>query len=249
MSGVVLDQDRWLRHFGQGHHQRLRLLCFHHAGGSASTFRDWGARLPPTVEPIAVQLPGRENRLSEAPYDRMAPLVTRLAEVVAPLVGKPYACFGYSMGARVALCLAHALRERGLPPPRGVYVASSSAPVLRRPVRGWNEPDAGLVSYIRDLGGTPREILDDADLLALSLPTLRADLTVIGTCPYPHAGPLPIPIRAYAGASDDEASPARMLGWQEETHAGFELEVVPGGHFFTPEGVDRMIRSIGMELT
>ena len=46
---------------------RLRLICFPYAGGGASTFSLWPRALPSHVELCAVQLPGREERLSETP--------------------------------------------------------------------------------------------------------------------------------------------------------------------------------------
>jgi hypothetical protein len=105
-------------------------------------------------------------------------------------------------GARVALALTRALRESGGPAPYELLVASSSGPALHVPVRGWSEPDEQLVTYLRDLGGTPRQLFDDPDLLALFLPTLRADLTVIGTCPANDEPPLATPVRAFAGAQE-----------------------------------------------
>ena len=56
-----------------------RLFCFPHAGGGAAAgpvdgLPDWGT--------VRVRLPGRESRLAEAPFERMAPLVTALADAI-----------------------------------------------------------------------------------------------------------------------------------------------------------------------
>jgi surfactin synthase thioesterase subunit len=212
-------------------------------------FRDWPGMLPGHVEPVAVQLPGRMERLDERPYEDMESLVGALIEVIGPLPAAPYACYGVSMGARVALALAHELRARGLPLPARLYVASSTAPCLGRPVRGWNEPDSGLVDYMRDLGGTPPEILADTGWLEILLPTLRADLTVLGTYAPPPAEPLDIPIHAFAGVDDVEAAPHLMSGWRQETSAAFRLDAVPGGHFPGPEGQRRIIEVISGDLS
>ncbi len=56
---------------------RLRLFCFPHAGGGASFFRPWIGMLPPDIEVCPVQLPGRENRLKERPFNQFSPLISR----------------------------------------------------------------------------------------------------------------------------------------------------------------------------
>ena len=77
----------------------LRLFCLPYAGGSASVFRDWPDRLPKSVEVCAIQLPGRETRLSEPAFTRLHPLVQELAQALLPSLDRPFAFFGYSVGA------------------------------------------------------------------------------------------------------------------------------------------------------
>jgi medium-chain acyl-[acyl-carrier-protein] hydrolase len=240
-----MSGSTWLRRFAATADAPVRLLCFHYAGGSASMFRDW--RLGDDIDIVAVQLPGRDIRLAEPPYRHMDPLVTDLVPVLAPLLDRPFACYGSSMGARVALATTHALRDGGLPAPARLFVASSAAPRLHRPVRGWQESEDGLVDYVRALGGTPEQVLASAELRALFLPTLRADLTVVGTCPDPGP-PLSVPIRAFAGADDTEAPPSDMQPWRDETTADFDLYVLPGGHFFDQAGYRMLWDLIGKDL-
>ncbi|MFS8099209.1 alpha/beta fold hydrolase [Lentzea alba] len=241
-------RPRWTRNYGPRDDAAVRLLCFHYAGGNAAMFRTWPADLPDWVEPVAVQLPGRDDRYAEAPYDEMGPLVTDLVTALEPLLDRPFACYGFSMGARVALELAHALRELGLRAPQRLFVASSPAPALRLPVRGWSESDEGLVAYLRELGGTPEVVFEQPDLLELFLPTVRADLAVVGRLVPPERAPLNVPIRAFAGADDQIASAASMRPWREETAAEFDLTVVPGGHFFSPEGLVQVLRTTAADL-
>lgn len=247
MTGAGVT-SAWTRSYAGRADAAMRLFCFPYAGGTASLFRTWHMALPEEIEPVAIQLPGRDDRFDEPPYEHMTPLVADLADVLAPLLDSPYACYGFSMGARVALALAHELRDRGLPAPRRLFVASSAAPALRRPVRGWDESEEGLVAYLRDLGGTPPELFDNPDLLELFLPSLRADLTVVGTCPVAATTPLDVPIRAFAGDTDVEAPPARMRDWAVETSAEFALTTLAGSHFFPEAETARMMEIIGADL-
>jgi medium-chain acyl-[acyl-carrier-protein] hydrolase len=242
------EQRRWFKRFADNDSARIRLLCFHCAGGSAAMFKDWPGLLPAHVEPIAVQLPGRLDRFGEAPYYSMERLVDKLADVIEPLLDRPFACYGASMGARVAWTLAHALRDRAMPRPRLLYVASLAAPALDTNGRDWECPDSRLVQRLRELGGTPPEVLDAADLLPRVISVLRADLIVLGTQRFRPDSPLDIPIHAFAGSDDTHAPPGRMTAWRAETRARFTLDVVPGGHFFSAAGLRQVMAAISSEL-
>ncbi|XKK38562.1 thioesterase domain-containing protein [Nocardiopsis sp. ARC36] len=241
---------RWFRGLGGRPAADTRLFCLHYAGGGASLYRSWSDAFPSSTEVVAVQLPGRENRLAEAAYDSMGPLAEELAARLVPHLDRPYAFFGYSMGARLGWVLSQLLRDRAVRQPGLLFAAASPGPCLRTPVSGWNEPDEGLVAYLRELGGTAPEVLDQPDLLSLLLPTLRADLTAVATWPYPEHAPLEVPIHALAGEDDPYASPERMRAWERETAAGFRLNVLPGGHFFVKSAVrrtlDLVVRDMGL---
>lgn len=211
-------------------------------------FRDWARMLPPSVDPVAVQLPGRADRSDEPLFHDMGELVDSLVEVVAPLTEQPVALFGASMGARVGWSLAHALRERGLAMPRALYVSSSAAPSLERRIRGWDGPDEGLVRYMRELGGTPPELLENDDMLSYLVDTLRADLTVLSTHTYQPGVPLDIPVTAFAGAADEESPPRRMEPWGAETTGPFALHVLDCGHFLDSYAVQEVIATLAADL-
>jgi len=250
MGEQVSDFDRrWLKRYGRSClAAEIWLLCFHHAGGSAAIFRRWPQLISPAVEPIAVQLPGRADRFNEPAFEHMASLVDALADVVTPLLDRPFAFYGVSMGARVAWSLAVALGTRAMPMPVQLFLACEPAPVHDDGARPWeNRPD-GLLGYLRDLGGTPPEVLAEPELVRALLPTLSADLTALTTASVGSVAPLDVPIRAFAGTEDPVAPPDRMAGWGAETTARFELELIPGGHFFDPVGERRVIDAIGDDL-
>jgi surfactin synthase thioesterase subunit len=250
MPGPHNFDRRWLKRFGpRDQPADVRLFCFHYAGGSAGMFRLWPRLLPPSVEPIAVQLPGRAERFNEPPYQRMAPLVDALVEVLDPHLDRPFAYYGVSMGARVAWALAHAQRERGLPMPTHLFVACDAAPITDNGQWKWEGREDGLEGYVREMGGTPPEVLAEPMLLAALLPTLSADLTVLSTHGFRPAIPLDVPIRAFAGTDDAESPPERMSGWRVETAARFDLDVLASGHFLDAEAEQRVIAAVGRELT
>ena len=244
------DLDRrWLKRFGRRDHAAdVRLLCFHHAGGSAAMYRHWPGLMTKRVEPLAVQLPGRADRFSEPAYDRMTPLLDELIDAIKPLLDEPFACYGASMGARVAWALTLALRERAMPMPVLLYVASDPAPERDNGHWDWEGREDGLEGFVREMGGTPPEVLAEPELMAALLRVLHADLCVITSHEHRGHQPLDLPIRAFAGMADISASPQRMSGWRAETTARFDLDVLAGGHFFDSAAEREVIRTISRDL-
>jgi medium-chain acyl-[acyl-carrier-protein] hydrolase len=234
---------RWLKRIRRAGPSDVRVFCFHHAGGTAAMYRAWSDLLPISIEPIALQLPGRADRFREPPLDAMWPLVDALVEVLEPLLDQPFAFYGLSMGGKTAWALTHRLRDKAMPMPSALFLASVAAPV-------WNEgryicdDTDDLVAYLRKMGGTPPEFFEQPELLAAVLPTLRADLTLVDSFHYRPATPLDVPIHAFAGVDDLEGSADRMSGWHAETRGPFRLDSVSGGHFFDAAGERQVVRMV-----
>jgi surfactin synthase thioesterase subunit len=231
---------RWLPYRAQAGAARaaLTLYCLPHAGGSASVYRQWLGKLPGVaVQPV--QPPGRENRWREPPHERMRPLVSEVADVVAADArerlpqGGPYAVYGHSMGALVAFELLREIRRRGEPGPVHLFVSGCVAPHTPfddgPPVRDMTRPE--VVDTLRRLGGTPEWLLSDPSVLDMIIPATRADFSVKETHTYLPEPPLDVPITAFPSTNDPRASQELVARWREQTTARFELHTLVGGHF------------------
>lgn len=238
---------RALRRFGPEVSTR-RLICFHHAGGGPASYRSWPDHLGPDVAVDAVVLPGRDSRFREPPLSRMDAVVQDVLDAVGPGLSAPYALFGYSMGAQVAFHVALEIRARGLPAPNHLFVAASPGPSVQREIPAWRESDEELVRYVDRIGGTPPELLRQRDLLELTLPTLRADLTAVATCPYRRRRPLTCAIHAFSGADDASAPPEHVSAWARETGGAFRHTTYPGRHFFIETSLAEVTAAIAAEL-
>jgi medium-chain acyl-[acyl-carrier-protein] hydrolase len=224
----------------------LRLLCFHHAGGSASLFRAWPDLMPPDIDVWAVQLPGRGARIGEKPIHSMARLIPILIEALVPDAGPPLALFGHSLGAGIAFAMAAALRAAGRDC-RHLFVSGRRAPV--RPVgTGLHRlDDAGLAAYLRRTGGTPDLVLNEPELMALVLPALRADLALNDG--YTAGGViLDVPITAFIGVEDPLVDIGAMTEWSGLTRAPFRLVTMPGGHFYLETTARATAAEVAAEL-
>jgi medium-chain acyl-[acyl-carrier-protein] hydrolase len=207
--------------------------------------------MPPEIEVGAIHLPGREGRLREPAFTRIEPLVDEVAAGLRPYLDRPYALFGHSMGALVAFELARRFREEGWGEPTHLFVSGRRAAHLppRHPAIA-HLPDAEFVEEIgRRYNGIPDEVLRHPDLLALLLPGLRADLTLIEAYGHRPGNPLECSISAYGGIADPEATPAELVGWRQHTRGALSVRMFPGGHFFVQSAHEELVRSVRVELT
>lgn len=81
---------------------KLNLLCFPYAGAGASVYYRWKEYFGNKVMIYAIQLPGRENRISEPMYASVDEIMPDLLEAVGEIVKEKFILFGHSMGAKIA---------------------------------------------------------------------------------------------------------------------------------------------------
>lgn len=211
----------------------LRLFCFHYAGGSAQVFQDWSGGLPPSVEIVTIQLPGRGRRLGEPHFTRLAPLSRIVAQELLPYLDKPFVFFGHSMGALICFETARSLRRENRRQPAHLFVSATEAPHRRSPDELLSGlPQSELVKRLREFNGTPMEVLQNDELLELMLPTIRADFELCDTYEYHPEPPLECPMTIYGGLEDHEVEAERLAAWSEMTVGACEVRMFTGGHFY-----------------
>ncbi|MEV4615572.1 alpha/beta fold hydrolase [Kitasatospora sp. NPDC049258] len=242
-----MSSDRWIRRFHPGADAPVRLVCFPHAGGAASYWHPLSAALSPAVEVLAVQYPGRQDRFFETPLTSLTELAAEALAALGEQDGRPLALLGHSMGATVAYEAARHLEAGGRGCAR-LFVSGRRAPHLRRPEAAHLLDDDGLVAHLTALDGTDTGLLADPEIRALALPAVRADYAALsGYLPGP-AEPLRCPVTALVGDADPVTAVADAGAWERYTAAGFDLEVLPGGHFYLNGRQDEIAAVISRRL-
>lgn len=211
---------------------RARLFCFPYAGGGASVFRSWQGLLGPLVEVCPVQLPGREGRINEPPLTSLDELIPALDSALLTALDRPFVLFGYSLGATVAYEWAQRLRtEHGLEPEL-LIVAARGAPQLAPTwPRSYDLPDEDFKRHLRELSGTPEEVLDHEELMELMLPQLRADFEIHDTYRGSATPRMRCPVVAFGGRDDRAVPPEALPPWKDVSEGTFELHLADGDHF------------------
>jgi len=226
----------------------MRLYCLPYSGASAMVYGRWRRSLPANIEVRPLELPGRGKRFSEPLATDMAALARQLAGEISLELDRPYALFGHSLGGLLVHELAHALRERGCPPPRLVFASGTAAPSQRDTERfTTNKTDAQLIADLRELNGTPEDLLANEELMRLTLPVLRADFALCGSYQYRPRPPLGCPIHVLAGR-EDSTTPEQLQAWRLETAGAFELSLFDSGHFFIHDRASDVLALIQARL-
>jgi surfactin synthase thioesterase subunit len=210
----------------------LRLIGFHHAGGSAAALAPLRKQLSPALDFRTIDLPGRGTRYREPLPNQRSRLIAQLCAELAPETREPYALFGHSLGGMIAYELAQALIASGRPAPSLLFVAATVAPsVWPAHERGPVLTDAALKAELQRRGGTPPDFFDYPDLVELFLPIVRADFLLCDerSPTYPRA--LPCPIHVSAGRSD-ELSLEQLADWQAASTHKVAVTWFEGDHFF-----------------
>jgi surfactin synthase thioesterase subunit len=210
-----------------------RLFCFPYSGLGASMFNRWPRRITGVgldIEVCLLQPPGRENRLRELHFGTYGQLAEQLAESLEPYLDRPYGFFGHCGGALAAFATAALIAESRLPAPACVFVSSQVAPHLGPYGRYLSMTDRQLTVELegltRAMGGEPH-----ADILAMSLRVMRADLSANQQYRLDEPVVLPSDVRTIGWRDDVEIRPKQMVGWGAYAAPGRSHHVVlPGTH-------------------
>jgi pyochelin biosynthetic protein PchC len=241
----------WLRRLGPVSEPWARLVCFPHAGGTAAYFRSWREHLPRDVELFSVQYPGRLDRIGEPCVDDMDLMAASVTSAVQPLMDRPVALFGHSLGAVVAYEVARRIAVRRPDTLTGLFVSGHPAPDRQRPGAKHLAADDILWQELGRLGGTRHEVLADPELRRVFLPALRSDYRLAERYKPRPGAPLACGVTALLGDQDSEVDLSEARSWAAVTTGRFTLRVFTGEHFYLtgqgPEVVGEIVRRLTEE--
>lgn len=206
---------------------KYRLICFPHAGGSASFFRSWETQLK-GFEVCPVSYPGRAERIQEPLPTDLRQLAQDIAQALLSFTDLPLVFFGHSMGAPIALETARAIEKNN------IYIshlfASGSrngpCPVQKNYVEEDNE---NLCKNLIDMGGTNPDAISDPIFHELVMPAIKADGKMFHNYKMEKEPILNCPITTIYGDVDIHAD---IRPWQKLTTNQFNEICTTGGHFY-----------------
>ena len=209
----------------------MDLFCLNYAGGSTAVFREWNRLFPDWISVRPVEFPGRGTRMGEPLISDPVDLGTLLTREMDVHIRRPFAIFGHSLGAALGYRIAlHFQNHRPALAffPSGRHSPTTSDPAIRRA----HLPDDELLQAVRDLNGSPAEVLDNRELMAFLLPIIRADFALSEAIRAERdARMLTCPIHVFGSKDDVEVPVASLAEWQVVAHGDFSQTLLPGDHF------------------
>lgn len=228
---------------------RLRLFCFHHAGGGASHFRHWVELLQPyQVEVCPVQLPGREMRATEQPYTDLKRLVTDLQKALEPYTELPFAFLGHDMGALLAFHLAQRFQQRARPLQRLIVSAVAPPRLCSQQRPHYQLADGASLPETARHTAPSAEHLRERELMTPLLPTLWADFTLGERATVLTPTVLHCPLSVYTNLHEQRIRDEGLEQWRQHTIGLVKVRKFPGDHFFLYKQSTLVIKAIVQDL-
>ena len=196
----------------------------------------------------AVQYAGRGSRIAEPLGEDVVEVMNGVYQDLLPFLTKPFAFFGHSMGALVGYEFARRLQREKQPEPFELFVSGCTAPHVRTTETTYHLPEPEFIAELRRLQGTPAEVLDNAELMQLMMPIVRADFKASQTYEYIPGPLLECSIRAFGGLKDEMVPRDKVEAWNEHTTGSFRAQMLPGDHFFLNTSQSLLTRIIAQQL-
>ncbi|WP_139491421.1 thioesterase II family protein [Brevibacillus dissolubilis] len=226
--------------------QPVKLFCVPYSGGSATLYLRWKEFLNDSVELHPLELRGRGKRFIEPLYESMSEAVSDLYENIKPhLNGSPYVLFGHSLGGILVYELAQLIRQKGDNMPLMLIPSGRRPPSQLSGKKRHLLSDEEFKQELFSMGGTPKEILEHAELLELFLPILRADFKLADTYVHDKSQPkLDTDVVVLNGTEDDLVNAELLPEWSEYALGKMSIHHFEGGHFFLHDHAESICQLI-----
>ncbi len=218
-----------------------RLVCFHSMGVGASLFTKFLLKPPDDYDILAVQTPGRENRMTDQVAETVEELVEQITPLLRPLFDRPLVMWGHSFGGVIAWEVIRRLRDEFDLEPNHFVLSGTAAPHL---MHRWQHREVLLKALVTD--NTPEYIVsvsrfvDNPDFIKAILPGMRRDFPLLKNYRFQPCSPLSCPITALAARQDDFVYTDEIREWAEYTDGEFKLIAVDGDHWFLDRNRERI---------
>lgn len=241
--------------------QSLIVIAIPFTGGNAHSYKLLEQQLPKQYSWTTLELPGRGSRISENLLEDINIMIDDLFGQLKMIISKrqQYILFGHSLGAILGYELVKKLSSSNLCLPISLVVSGRGAPGTHCNLKRSELSHDDFWKTVYDLGGIPKEMLGQQELLKFYYPILKADFIAEENyefqLPIQQISP-PINVIISEDDMDENKSGESLLEdvekWKFLSASNCSISILPGNHFFIfnyPEKVvDLILSSTSLEI-
>jgi len=231
--------------------KKVTLIALPFAGGNSYSFQQLQPHLADNINFVPVELPGRGVRISEDLITDINVLVNDIFETVKAIIieEKEYVILGHSMGALLGYLLLDKIEKSNLPLPLHFFASGANAPAFEREEEMiYKMPKINFIDKLRELGGSPKEVLENETIMEFFTPILRADFEVVETYQHQQSKPLNVPTSVLIG-TEDKITLTSANQWQNEFNPTIKVYEFSGKHFFIFDHLQQICKLINTTIS
>jgi len=211
----------------------MKIVFLPFAGGFQHSYYNFQQKaLKCGIDILSVELPGRGSRTNEPLLTDLNEMVDDVYQQIRGAITMPYGIFGHSMGALIGYLLTRKIIREKQRKPFHLFLSGCAGPSVKPkdpPLHSLNSQ--AFRNKLRELGGSPEEILENDVLLNIFEPVIRADFQAVDNFTYNEDNRLDIPMTVMIGR-EEKITVQDARAWQAETTKNIDLIEFPGNHFF-----------------
>lgn len=208
-----------------------QLICFPFVGGHWAVFKEMAELLKTDMEILAINPPGRMGDKSNL-LDNVNDMSDLYLDALKDKFKENTIFLGYSLGSIVSYDLLKKMQNTTTKIVNKLHIVSASLPphLIHISRKITQLPDQEFIGWLNMLGGIPKMLMDDKELLDLFTPVLKADYRAFEGYSS-EIEKLNIDAHSIAGKDDFFSSPEKLEEWNHYYNK-CENKVVDGGHMF-----------------
>jgi surfactin synthase thioesterase subunit len=229
---------------------KIKLFCFPYAGGSAAAFNRWKKYFNPEIELMPMELSGRGRRIKEPFYSSVKHCADDMFNILKSGTGNcEYALYGHSMGTLIIYELMKRIQSTGFKKPLHIFLSGRYPPHIKKSKGIHNLSDPDFLDEILKLGGTPKDLSENRELMGIFIPILKSDYKIVEEYEFVEDdNKWDIDITVMTGLEDDGVNLEDIRQWEQYTSKDFKLYTYHGDHFFIHTKFEDIVSIINKTL-
>lgn len=230
--------------------QKKEIFIIPFAGGSINSMIPLAREFELFSKVHILELPGRGKRILEPLLTNVEEMVEDLYAIVRPKmnINKEYCFFGHSMGSLLGILLVKKILEEDNFRITHFFASGRGGPSLQLENKGTSKlPSNEFREKLRELGGSPDDVLENEELMELFEPIIRADFKASEEFEYKESKKLDIHIMGFYG-TEEKITMEDMLLWQSESNFPVQILRFEGNHFFLFNWIKEVSKNINNRI-